>query len=64
MREEIYLTRENKIGDVVGLTAFYINGLEKLNEFLNWSYRKDRKFYRASILSEALCAGNWCFFVP
>lgn len=33
MREEIYLIQENKIGDVVGMAAFHINGLEKLKEF-------------------------------
>lgn len=33
MREEIYLTQENKTGDVVRLTAFHISGLERLNEF-------------------------------
>lgn len=33
MREEIYLTQENKTGDVVGLTAFHINGLGKLKDF-------------------------------
>ena len=33
MRKEIYLTQENKTGDVVGLTAFHINGLGKLKEF-------------------------------
>lgn len=33
MREEIYLTQKNKTGDVVGLTAYHINGLEKLKEF-------------------------------
>ena len=33
MREEIYLIQENKTGDVVGMTAFHFNGLEKLKEF-------------------------------
>ena len=33
MRDEIYLTQKNKTGNVVGLTVFHINGLEKLKEF-------------------------------
>lgn len=33
MQKEIYLTQENKVGEVVGMTAYHMKGLERLKEF-------------------------------
>ena len=33
MKEEIYLTQENKKGNIVGLTVYHINDLKKIEEF-------------------------------